>query len=98
MGEKEQSIKHWLHQGELGNLLTHLEQLNALNAVIQSLLPEQFKGGCRVENVSGACLTLSVNNASLVTLLRYEIPNLLTALRKEPKWAGIASIKCHVAI
>ena len=98
MDEKEQSVKHWLHQGELGNLLGHLEQLNALNAVVQSLLPAQFKAGCRVENVSGACLTLSVNNASLVTLLRYEIPSLLAALRKERKWAGIASIKCHVSV
>ncbi|MFI4956863.1 MAG: DciA family protein [Gammaproteobacteria bacterium] len=98
MDEKEQPINHWLHHGELGSLLRHLEQLNALNAVIQPLLPAQFKGGCRVENVSGGCLTLAVNNAGLVTLLRYEIPTLLAALRKDPKWAGIASIKCHVSV
>lgn len=98
MDEKEQPIAQWLHQGELGNLFRHLEQINALNALLQTLLPEQFREGCRVQNVAGGCLTLAVKNAGQVTLLRYEIPTLLAALRKEPKWAGIASIKCQVVI
>ena len=96
MDEKEQPIGHWLLSGELGHLFRHLEQLKALNAQVQSLLPEQFREGCHVENVNGGCLTLVVNSAGLVTLLRYEIPQLLAQLRCQPQWAGIASIKCRV--
>ncbi len=89
----EQPIKSWLHAGELGNLIQQLEYIQALDAAIQPLLPEAFQAVCRVKSVSQGCVILSVPNASILTLLRYEIPNILAELRKERRWAGIASIK-----
>lgn len=96
MDEKEQPIDHWLNSGELGNLFRHLAQIEALNAALKPLLPETFREGCRVENIEQGCVILAVKNASIVTLLRYELPQLLNQLRQDPRWAGLASIKCKV--
>ncbi len=89
-------IADWLHSGELGQLIRHLEDIQLVNEAIQSLLSEPFQGGCHVENITQGCVMLAVKDANLMTLLRYEIPNLLAALRKNTRWAGIASIKCHI--
>lgn len=96
MDEKERDIAHWLTLGELGPLFRQLEQIEALNAALLPLIPENFRAGCRVQNVVQGCVILGVQNASMITLLRYEIPNILSQLRQIPRWAGLASIKCKI--
>ena len=48
-----------------------------------ALLPAPLQGKCRAANYRNAILIIEVTNASWMTRLRYEIPSLLSALRKE---------------
>jgi hypothetical protein len=91
-----EKIRHWLQQGELGNLVKHIEDIEAAHQAIHALLPDPFKDACHVHNITQSCIILGVKDPNIMTLLRYEIPNLLAALRKDPRFAGVASIKCHM--
>lgn len=57
--------------------------LQKLNHAIQGLLPAQLQPWCRVANYRQSILVLETANASWMMRLRYEQPNLLSALRAQ---------------
>lgn len=95
MGNPE-NMHALLRQGEFGNLLAELQKIKDLNKAIMPLLPEPFRD-CQVSRIQQGTVTLDVPNGSMATMLRYELPNILSALRKDKAWMGLASIKTRVA-
>jgi hypothetical protein len=93
-----ENIHAVLRQGELGSLLVELQKIKALNQAILPLLPEQFRDSCQVSRIDKGCATLDVANGSMATMLRYEIPNILSELRKQKDWLGLASLKTRVKV
>ncbi len=85
-----------LKQGELGSLLVELQKIKTLNQIIKPLLPEQFRECSQVSRIEKGCVTLDVPNGSMATLLRYELPTILSELRKNKDWLGLVSIRPRV--
>lgn len=69
------------------SLLRNVQQravaLLQLNNAVKALLPVPLKPWCRVANYRQGILVLETANASRLMRLRYEQPNLLTALRAD---------------
>ncbi|MDH0353645.1 DciA family protein [Morganella sp. GD04133] len=69
------------------NTLKSIQQravvLLKLNRAVLALLPAMLKPHCRVANYRKQLLILEVSNAAQMTRLRYELPALRSALRRE---------------
>lgn len=69
------------------NTLKSIQQravvLLKLNRAVLALLPAILKPHCRVANYRKQLLILEVSNAAQMTRLRYELPALRSALRRE---------------
>lgn len=70
-----------------GSVLRNVQQrataLLKLNRAVKALLPAPLQPWCRVANFRQSILVLETANASWMMRLRYELPNLLSALRGE---------------
>jgi hypothetical protein len=70
-------------QGPLHNVQQRAIALLKLNRAVKGLLPAQLHPWCRVANFRQGVLVLETANASWMMRLRYEQPNLLSALRAQ---------------
>ena len=77
---------------QLKPLLIKAAQIDALNNAILQHLPKTLAKHCRVINFAQGKLTLAVDNSSIATKLRFQLPELLSYLRSQPPFAGITSI------
>lgn len=96
--EKAHRINDWLKTGTLGELLREAEKNQRLHAAFNAAVPAAFKGLCRASKLEGSCLIAEVQNASALTLLRFESPNLLAVLRQNREFAFISTIKWRLAL
>lgn len=67
----------------LQNVQLRAATLLKLNRTVKGLLPSPLHPWCRVANYRQSILVLEVANASWMMRLRYELPNLLSALRAQ---------------
>lgn len=67
----------------LQNVQQRAAALLKLNRAVKGLLPSQLHPWCRVANYRQSVLVLETANASWLMRLRYEQPNLLSALRAQ---------------
>ncbi|CNE70047.1 DUF721 domain-containing protein [Yersinia nurmii] len=70
-------------KGPLHNVQQRAVALLKLNRAVKALLPSQLQPWCRVANYRQSILVLETANASWLMRLRYEQPNLLSALRAQ---------------
>ncbi|AHG21214.1 hypothetical protein Z042_17595 [Chania multitudinisentens RB-25] len=70
-------------KGPLHNVQQRAVALLKLNRAVTGLLPAQLHPWCRVANFRQGVLVLETANASWMMRLRYEQPNLLSALRAQ---------------
>ena len=70
-------------KGPLHNVQQRALALLKLNRAVRGLLPAQLHPWCRVANFRQGVLVLETANASWMMRLRYEQPNLLSALRAQ---------------
>ncbi|MFI8415189.1 DUF721 domain-containing protein [Serratia sp. NPDC078593] len=70
-------------KGPLHNVQQRAVALLKLNRAVKGLLPAQLHPWCRVANFRQGILVLETANASWMMRLRYEQPNLLSALRAQ---------------
>ena len=70
-------------KGPLHNVQQRAIALLKLNRAVRGLLPAQLHPWCRVANFRQGILVLETANASWLMRLRYEQPNLLSALRAQ---------------
>lgn len=97
MKSNNPALAHLLQQGELKPLIEHALKIHQLNQAIGPLLPEGFAGNVQVATIKSGSVVLDVPNASMLTVLKYQGPELLSKLRQLPGLAGLASIKFRVA-
>jgi hypothetical protein len=91
------SLEQLLHQGELKPLIEQALKIHQVNLALQPLLPEVFAGKVQVSTIKSGSVVLDLPNASMLTVLQYQGPELLSKLRQIPGLAGLASIKFRVA-
>lgn len=92
---KNQKSIDFLVQSEtsvLKNILNKLELINKLNLALAKLLDPELQPHCQVANYRDGQIVIQVDSPVFATLLRFQLPQLLSALRKEPGLAGIASL------
>ncbi|MDI9819222.1 MULTISPECIES: DUF721 domain-containing protein [unclassified Legionella] len=88
-------ISHCLNN-QLSKICQHTLQLDALDALLKSSLPPHLVGHCQTGGFSKGCLTISIDNASWATELRYLLPELRDKLRKEAGLYQLVSIKIAI--
>lgn len=73
-------------------------QLEELNSKIYTYLPTSLQKHCHVGSFTNGCLVIIVNDAVWASELRYSLPDLRDALRKEAGIYQLSSIKINVAM
>lgn len=91
------SLEHLLNQGELKPLIEQALKIHQVNQALQPLLPEAVRGQVQVATLKSGSVLLDVPNASMLTVLRYQAPELLSKLRQIKGLAGLASVKFRIA-
>lgn len=95
-GKKLTDILHDNHT-HLGQLLHKVFQLRGLEEILQRYLDDDFLVHTKLGSYQNGKLTLLTESGSWATKLKYQIPDLLTKLRKHQAWAGIRNIEVKVA-
>jgi hypothetical protein len=90
------ALNQLLHQGELKPLIEQALKINQVNLALQPLLPEGFEGQVQVSTVKSGTVVVDVPNASMLTILKYQGPEILSRLRQVKGLAGLASVKFRV--
>jgi len=92
-------VSHLLQQsdGALGKLNAKVQSLSSLNNLLKQYLGEQSAPYYQLSFYHTGILTILAENAAFATQLRYQVPNLLSQLRKNPTWAGLRSIQVKVS-
>lgn len=80
----------------LREIVCKVEQLAKLNRQVLNKLEPQLAKHCRVANLKDGILILTTQSPTWGHQLRFASSDLLSALRAEPEWCGLKSIKIHV--
>lgn len=91
-------VKTLLSVGELKPLVEQVLKLQKVNEALQSTLEPPFKGQVSASQYQQGCITLDAPHASMLTLLRYQTPDILRQLRKIQGLGGLTSIKCRIGL
>jgi hypothetical protein len=91
------ALEQLLNQGELKPLIEQALKIHQINLAVQPLLPEVFRGKVQVGSIKSGSVILDLPNASMLTVLQYQGPELLSQLRQIPGLSGLASIKFRIA-
>lgn len=83
--------------GALCAMATHCARLERLNALVGACLATPLDRHCRVANLEGGTLTLHSDGPGWTTRLRFEVPQLLRTLRREPEFSGLNDIRIRQA-
>lgn len=78
------------------SILKKTQYINQLDTILHTVLPSDLKKYCRVADIKSTCLILQVDNGAWATRLRYEAPQLLSALKTHRDFANIVSIRWQV--
>ena len=71
--------------GRLQSLLRRAEAVESLNALVRGHLAAPLDQHCRVANLKNGVLTLQTESPAWAARLRYTVPQLLAALRADPR-------------
>lgn len=80
----------------LGGFTSKLEQLQELNQLVASQLEASLQPHCRVANLRDGKLILTTTSPTWNHKLRFCSLDLLSSLRKDPRWAGLTGIEVKV--
>jgi len=95
--KKPEPINELLSEGSLGSLLTRSRFLQQLTRTVHPYLDPTLKNHCQVANFRDNVLVLQVNTPARSTRLRYQVPELINALRQVPELSGLRKIDIHIA-
>lgn len=84
---------HYYLNTQLMEISNRVIQLEELNNKLQTHLPSYLREHCHVGSFNNGCMVIMVNNAAWASELRYNLPELRDALRKEAGIYQLASIK-----
>ncbi|PCI36822.1 MAG: hypothetical protein COB50_04260 [Thiotrichales bacterium] len=84
--------------GHLAKLCMHIDKINKLNTAVLGLLDRELAEHCIVGNINNNIMTLVTDSSAWNHRLRFITGDLLSQLRKNPKWSFISSIQVKVSI
>lgn len=98
MSQQTKTINHILQNDDslLGQLIHRAKALDALDKMLQTILGATLQDRFKVGGYEKGILTLLTDNSATATQMRYQVPEILSTLRKSPEWAGLISIKIKV--
>ncbi len=70
-------------EGSLKFLLDNLARINQLDQIVKAKLSPNLQANCRIINYRDNQLVIAADSAAWATRLRFEKPNLLSALRSD---------------
>jgi hypothetical protein len=82
---------------QLAHLCKRSFQLEELTEKVERLLPEALAQNCRVGGFEKGCLTLVTPHSGWASQLRYAVPELRDALRKDAGMYQLTSIQIAIA-
>ena len=77
-------------------ILKHVARLEKMNQAIKALLSPEMVAYCQVANYREGQIILEIKNAAIATLIRFQLPNLLSKIRQDPTLAGVTSISYYI--
>ncbi len=80
----------------LREIVNKVDQLAKLNRLLEQKCDPELAKNCRVANLRAGVLILTTPSPATGHLLRFTKSELLTALRSDPEWCHLTSIKIHV--
>jgi hypothetical protein len=80
----------------LSQIVNKVDQLAKLNRIVHQKCDPELRKHCKVANYRDGILILTTHSSATGHLLRFSKSELLTALRSEPAWCHLKSIKIHV--
>lgn len=83
-------------KGTLNDLIAHSTKLNELTQKVRTLLPPYLGAHCVAAAWEEDKLIVHSTNAAAGTVLRYQLPKLLPLLQKDPLYANIKQVICHI--
>lgn len=91
-------LKHYLNDSStsLGSLLNKCHAIHALDLAVQKILPDNLRGKCHIVNYRQGCAILAAKDHAFAHIFRFKQLDILTELRRDTRWAGIANIKIIV--
>ncbi len=84
-------------QNQYKTLLDKVNKLHDLNIFVKQYLTSPLVDHCQVANLRQGKLVLAVDSPVWATKLRFYLPELLSTLRQQPRFAGLAGIEVCVA-
>jgi hypothetical protein len=84
-------------QNEYKTLLDKVNKLQELNVLVKQHLSAPLVDHCWVANLKQGRLVLAVDSPVWATNLRFHMPELLSTLRQQPRFAGLVRIDVSVA-
>ncbi len=97
---KTKKTLEFLQSGEKNNIHTLIGKVNKiaeLDRVLKAELEPPLRDHCRVANIRNGKLIIQADSPVWGSKLRFELTSLLTTLRKQSRFAGLAGIDFFVA-
>lgn len=97
-GKTKKTFDHLLASEQMGSrgLLDKVAKIAELDKLVKQYLPMPLAKHCQVVNVRTGKLILKLDSPAWATQVRFNSPNLLSALRQNPLYAGLAGIDFYV--
>lgn len=83
-------------KNRLGWIITRANKINALNSLVNEILPPTLAGRATVTNMEDTTLILQAQNGTIATQLRYQSRNLLNSLHFYREWHYFKDIRVIV--
>lgn len=81
----------------LGKILKMATELKQLNLVFQEVLHSELAKHCYIAELEKNSITIIVDSASWVTVLRYAIPDIIKTLRAHSEFEHLQTIRYKIA-
>lgn len=94
--KKTPHIKSIIRKNSSFNLLiNHSKQLIQINEIVRHTLTQPLQSHCKVANYRENILYLHVDSPAWATRLRFALPELTEALKKNRDFSGLTQIQIH---
>ena len=84
------------HEQSYQFLVNKVYVLEGINQVFKTVVGEPLADHCTIANIREGTLVLEIDNGSWATRLRFETPDLLQLIRKQPGLESITDIEFYV--
>lgn len=78
----------------LQSILGKVQELQHYNSLLEKYLDPEVAKNCKVVRFDKNCLFVLVENGNWATQLRFQVPDLMSKLRKYPELSNLSGVIC----